>query len=207
MVFCFLSAFLRLLDVRRSLSTRCEGCVTPGAASCPHACAVSAGNCGRNKEKERLEVLRKYTKGYPSLAFSEGKKIKVETVIKLGDIKSGKKKSLRGRTRATVALKMFFPNREDKKLYKRLERIRKFKSASNKVKQSLGAMAAFQLGSPKNSPPNSPPNSPETLLIPTSKNAGSKKTFPHPKPPAGSSNVLKIRSANVMNRLSNTKSS
>jgi hypothetical protein len=162
---------------------------------------------GRNKEKERLEVLRKYTKGYPSLAFSGGKKIKVETVIKLGDIKSGKKKSLRGRTRATVALKMFFPNREDKKIYKRLERIRKFKSASNKVKQSLGAMAAFQLGSPKNSPPNSPPNSPETLLIPTSKNAGSKKTFPHPKPPAGSSNVLKIRSANVMNRLSNTKSS
>ena len=174
---------------------------------------------GRYQEKERLDLLRSYIRSFPSLNFEGGKKVPVERVMKLGDIKSGKTKSLRGRTKAAIVLKMFFPNREDKKVYKRLERIRTLYNASKKVKQSLNAVAAFQFGksppnsppdsppnSPPDSPPNSPPNSSKTLLIPTSKNAGIKNAFPHPKPPAESSNVLKIRSTNVMNRLSNTKS-
>merc|ERR1712151_369956 len=101
---------------------------------------------------KRLEILKTYTRSFPEISFQGGKKTDVKTVMQIGDIKTGKKKSSRGRAKVFKVLNAFFPKPVSKAVQMKLEKIRKFKKASIKVKNAIGIVNAFQVDSPKKSP-------------------------------------------------------
>ena len=112
---------------------------------------------GRKEEEIRLGNLRTYTRNYPGIAFDNGRKTSVPNVLKIGDLKSGKTKSLKARVKTSVALGLFKAQAIDKRANKVLDKMRKFQNAKRKIKQSMNSMKGFKFCEPKSPPPASQP--------------------------------------------------